>query len=217
MTPSKIRVGISLRVVDAKNYNERRDALSQEWIFFLEKLDVFPVLIPNTLSNVKSFLEELEIDGIILSGGDNIGENFERDKTEKQIIEYGLKSEIPIFGVCRGMQVLNKFFGGSIITQNNFNHVEKRHPVLVTNKKFAEYLHKDSMTVNSFHNNTITRECLSKNFEPFAIFNDDKTIEGFLHNELPIIGVMWHPERDPNPDNLVILKTLLENKMFWTN
>jgi len=217
MTPSKIKVGISLRVVDANNYNEKRDALSQEWAIFLENLEVLPVFIPNRLSNVKLFLEDMKIDAIILSGGDNIGDNIERDNTEKQLIEYGVKLKIPIFGVCRGMQVLDKYFGGSIITQNNLNHVGKPHSVLVTNKKFSEYLHKDSMIVNSFHKNTITKQSLSKNFEPFAIFNDDKTIEGFLHNELPIIGVMWHPERDPNPDNRVILKTLLKNKMFWTN
>lgn len=57
---------------------------------FLEKSDAFPILIPNTLSDVKSFLQEMEIDGFILSGGDNIGDDPERDQTEREIIDFAI-------------------------------------------------------------------------------------------------------------------------------
>ena len=43
------------------------------------------------------------------------GDDDERDNTEKQIIEFGISKKIPIFGVCRGMQVLNKFFKDAIL------------------------------------------------------------------------------------------------------
>ena len=125
LSSSKIRIGITLRVVKANNYDEKRDALSQEWTSFLEKLDAYPIFIPNTLTNVESFLKSMRLDGMILSGGDNIGDNSERDRTEKAIIEYGINSKIPIFGVCRGMQVLNKYFGGSIITKKDVSVIKK--------------------------------------------------------------------------------------------
>lgn len=212
---SKTRIGISLRVVSAKDYDEKRDALSQEWVPFLEKLDAFPIFIPNTLANVKSFLKEMGINGLILSGGDNPGENYTRDSTEKKIIEFGISSMIPIFGVCRGMQILNQHFGGSIVTHSTFNHTGKPHLVQITNVKFSKYLHTDSLKVNSFHNNTITNEGLGKNLHPFATFSEDQTVEGFFHKEYPILGVMWHPERDPNSSNQSILKKLFQSKVFW--
>ena len=75
------KIGISLRVVTAQNYVEKRDALSQDWPIFLEKLNVNPIFIPNSMSNVKSYLYDMHIDGIILAGGENRGEHPERDKT----------------------------------------------------------------------------------------------------------------------------------------
>ena len=80
----KSKIGISLRITNAENYDEKRDSLSHDWIILLEKLDIIPVMIPNTISNIDSFLDEMKISGIILSGGDNIGDDAIRDETEKK-------------------------------------------------------------------------------------------------------------------------------------
>ena len=214
MTKSKPRIGISLRVVNEERYDEKRDALSQEWTFIMEKLDAFPILIPNTLSDVISFLESMELDGLILSGGGNIGDNSERDQTEKKIIEFGISNNLPIFGVCRGMQVLNKYFGGTIVRTTNSEHVGKPHSVSLTNEKFASFLNTDSLKVNSFHYNIIKKDDLGKNLKIFALSNDD-SIEGFIHEKFPIQAVMWHPEREPNNFNKLILKKFFQEKAFW--
>jgi len=214
MTKSKPRIGISLRVVNEERYDEKRDALSQEWTFIMEKLDAFPILIPNTLSDVISFLESMELDGLILSGGGNIGDNSERDQTEKKIIEFGISNNLPIFGVCRGMQVLNKYFGGTIVRTTNSEHVGKPHSVNLTNEKFASFLNTDSLKVNSFHYNIIKKDDLGKNLKIFALSNDD-SIEGFIHEKFPIQAVMWHPEREPNNFNKLILKKFFQEKAFW--
>jgi len=212
----KPRVGISLRITEAQNYQETRDSLTQEWVPLLEKLSFQPVLIPNNLSNIPVFITEMDIDSIILSGGDDIGKHPLRDKTEKQIIEFAIKSRLPIFGVCRGMQILNNYFNGSL-NHNSRNHVGKRHLLALINKKFVENLGMDSIDVNSFHNNIINEKDLGSDLNAFAIFEEDKTIEGFFHNDLPIVGVMWHPERDSNPINEVLLKKVLIDKAFWHN
>ena len=108
--PQKKKIfGISLRVELIEKYNEKRDTISQEWTNFLQKLAITPILIPNTLDDVKSYISDVGIDGIILSGGDNIGEFPERDQTENKILEYAIKNSIPVLGVCRGMQLINTF------------------------------------------------------------------------------------------------------------
>ena len=47
---------------------------------------------------------------------------------------------------------------------------------------------------------------LGKNLSSFAISKNDNTIEGLIHNELSIIGVMWHPERNPDTNSHILLK-----------
>ena len=169
-----------------------------------------PILIPNSLNDVTSFLSSMKVNGLILSGGDNIGDYPIRDNTEKKIIEYGIQSNIPIFGVCRGMQILNKFFKGSVTTQNLI-HVGTPHNVQITSQKFLDLLKTDSIKVNSFHNNTILQSTLGKELNAFAFSTNDNTIEGFTHTKYTIMGVMWHPEREQNLINTLILKNFFLN------
>jgi len=53
--------------------------------------------------------------------------------------------------------------------------------------------------VNSYHNFGITPKDLAKDLFEIAI-DQDKNIESFKHKELPIHGIMWHPERDIKQD-----------------
>jgi putative glutamine amidotransferase len=209
----KTKIGISLRIMKASNYNENRDALSHDWSLFFEKLNFIPILIPNKITNVSEFLDEVDIDGLILSGGDNIGDFPERDSTEKSILDYGIKRKLPIFGVCRGMQMINNYFGGTIITTSNQKHVNTSHGVNIINSSKHKILESKPIEVNSFHNNIIDSSILGQDLEPFALSNDD-TIEGFYHKSLPIVGVMWHPERSQNEINQEILRKVFHRTNF---
>tara|TARA_B100001105_G_C22212654_1_gene366106 strand:+ start:85 stop:726 length:642 start_codon:yes stop_codon:yes gene_type:complete len=211
MKNKKTTIGISLRVVENTDYNEKRDALSQDWSKFFEKLEINPLLIPNTIKNISSFLEDMDVHGLILSGGDNIGDNPNRDETEQKIIDYSFAKKIPLIGICRGMQVLNTFFGGAIETLENSKHVGNPHSVSL-NKNFASFLQTENLQVNSFHNNIIKLENLGKNLKPFAVAND-YTIEGFYHTKLPMFGVMWHPERNLNDKNELIIRKIFYEKI----
>ena len=165
----KTKIGISLRIVEAPNYKEKRDALSHDWVNFLEPLDMIPILIPNNLKNLAAFLEEIKVDYFIISGGDNIGDDPLRDKTEKEIIEFSIKNKIPIFGVCRGMQLLNQIFGGDVTLNSNTNHVGKDHSIILTDS-FSKIFDSESIHVNSFHNNIITKENISSFSECYRIY-----------------------------------------------
>jgi N5-(cytidine 5'-diphosphoramidyl)-L-glutamine hydrolase len=215
MINSKLKIGISLRIINAENYDEKRDAISHDWPLFLEKIKSNIVLIPNTLTNVEDFLNDIGVNGLILSGGDNIGDDKERDDTENKILNFAIKHEIPLLGICRGMQVINKFFNGSIEKNNDSSHVGNSHNITLVNNNIVSLMKKNSLKVNSFHNNIITNPNLGKNIEPFAIVDKDKTIEGFFHKTLPIVGIMWHPERDSNNDDQLILEYIFSKKLFW--
>ena len=215
MINSKLKIGISSRIVNSEKYDEKRDAISHDWPQFIEKIGANMILIPNSLTNVNNFLNDMNINGIILSGGDNIGDDRERDETENKILNFAITNKIPLFGVCRGMQVINKFFKGSIEKNNNSFHIKNCHEISLVNKNIISTLKTNSLKVNSFHNNIIKNSNLGNGIESFAKVDHDDTIEGFFHLNFPIIGVMWHPERDFNYENKLLIKNFFNKKLFW--
>jgi len=209
------KIGISLRVEKIEKFNEKRDTISHDWINFLQKLDYFPVLIPNNLTDVEDYISELKLNGIILSGGDNIGEFPERDQTENKILEYAIKNSIPVLGVCRGMQLINTFFNGTISENSNSGHVGKPHNIDIMNPSLVSLFGHDKLEVNSFHNNLIKKDDIVDELDVFALSEKDFTIEGCFHKKYPIIGVMWHPERDQQKKHQSQIIDIFCNKKIW--
>lgn len=175
-----------------------------DWDEYSMKLSILPVIIPNKYLDVIKYFEKLDINGLILSGGNNItpslydasydvNDSFlERDRTEMKLINYCLENDIPILGICRGMQIINVYFGGTL-TQNIQNHVNKNHKINIS--KYHEYF-GESHVVNSFHNFGIYKENLGNDIEVFAESNDG-VIEGLYHKTRRVVGMQWHPERKP--------------------
>ena len=213
--PEKIKIGISLRITEAQNYAEKRDSLSHDWIRFFEKLGFLPIFIPNLLTETEAFLDSIGINGLILSGGDSIGDHPNRDSTENKLINYGIKNNIPILGVCRGLQMINHFFGGTIDQNSSKSHVGQNHKIEISNNNLANSLDSKILVVNSFHNNIIKEDNVGENLSIFAKTIDDGTIEGIIHKEHKILGVMWHPEREQNASNQLILKNIFSRNNFW--
>ena len=139
------------------------------------------------------------------------GDTPKRDKTELEIINYCINKKLPIFGVCRGMQMLNSFFQGNITTNKTDSHVRKSHTIKIVNQKLK--LSNNKYFVNSFHKNLIHEKSLGKSLEIFAISDFDNSIEGFFHESLPIIGVMWHPEREPNKFNQILVSNFFKTRL----
>ena len=106
------------------------------------------------------------------------------------------------------MQIINEYFDGNVVSNDNDNHVGKHHEIHIMNKTFSKLLGRDNIQVNSFHHNTIDQRNLGRNLTSFAVSKHDNTVEGLIHNELPIIGVMWHPERNPDQNSHILLKKI---------
>lgn len=214
MISNKPCIAISLRIVKAQNYDETRDALSHDWPQFLENLGIIPIYIPNNLSNVKNYLSAFEIEGLILSGGDNLGTDPIRDKTETELLEYAISKNIPILGICRGLQLINQYFGGSLTENNTDLHVGTKHNLDIVDKKLEKILNSSEINTNSFHRNTILDSDLSSELTPIAIHRKDNTVEAALHNTLPIIGLMWHPERGSENSDREIVNSIFKKRLF---
>lgn len=129
-----------------------------------------------------------------LNGSVNIDD--ELDKCNYEAIKYFAESEKPILGICRGQQVLNVYFGGSLI-QDMPNHkkldadTDQTHIVHAADSDIINMYGKDFVT-NSAHHQVIDN--LADNFT-VTMKSDEGYIEGIKHNFLPIYAVQWHPER----------------------
>ncbi len=208
-------VAISQRVVEIPAYREYRDCLDQQWSLWLQRLDLVACPVPNRLASPAAFLHQLRPHAIILSGGNNLTADVydgptraggvpdafpERDATETALVAYAVQQQIPLLGCCRGMQFLQTFFGGRLspLATPGVAHVASNHAVALTDGWFQALVGQESLVVNSFHNYGIAASALAQPLQPLALSLPDQTVEAFTHRSLPVVGIMWHPER-PNP------------------
>lgn len=181
------RIALTQRVECVEAIGERRDALSQEWAALAETCGFLPLPLPNHPTIVRQLLGALNVDGIILTGGNNLvsygGDAPERDELEHLLIQYAIEREIPLLGICRGMQMLLDHFGTPL--QRVEGHIR------------VEHFLNNGDTVNSFHG-WGALECRPP-LKPVAR-SEDNVLEAVVHQEYPWLrGIMWHPERYAPP------------------
>lgn len=164
-----------------------------------------------------------ECDGLLLTGGTDIypgkygkesdtsrcwKPDFKRDSLEIALIHAALQQEKPILGICRGLQLLNVYLGGSlyidlptdldtIVKHQCGNKYECYHDVTIAeNSLLFEISGEDMGMVNSNHHQGI--EDLASPLEGI-VYTSDGLIEAIQWkntNRKPfLLGVQWHPER----------------------
>ena len=188
-------VFVSMRSSDSATYVERRDAISHDWSRFFSAHGILPVPVPNALDHPVDLLDQLPGVGLLLTGGDDLGE-APRDRTERQLLEAAVERHLPVFGTCRGLQMINLAFGGEVARRHGEGHVARNHAIEVTDSLDGVLL-TGRFQVNSFHNDCVLAEGLAAGLRAFAMAPGG-IVEGLYHPELPITAVQWHPERD-NP------------------
>lgn len=153
-----------------------------------------------------------------------------RDTIEFALLQWADSSSIPILGICRGMQFINVYFGGTLCVdipsfcnpyvKNEKHRDPKRkkdvyHNVIISeNTKLSEcFGAKKSIHVNSFHHQCVGE--LGKTLK-ISAKSPGGIIEGiendYSQRKSFVLGVQWHPERyfTQDPDNLNILRKFFD-------
>lgn len=185
----------------------------------LLRAGAIPVTLP--LTDDSAVIKELagQLDGILLTGGQDIaperyraqplaecGETCTgRDAMELRLVRAALKRNLPILGICRGVQLLNVYFGGTL-----FQDLPAQHPHgidhhmqppydrpvhrvdLVPKSPLANLLGCDSLQVNSYHHQAIRR--LGRRLQVMAVSEDGLIEAVYLPDYRFVWGVQWHPE-----------------------
>ena len=182
-----------------------------------------PVFLPLSLDPAEIIPR---LDGLLMSGGADIDpkrygaepepelQSIEpaRDEFELKILELVYECELPVAGICRGLQILNVHAGGSLYQDVPPHSVRDKapstrvHDITTEKGSILEKLYGEKLEVNSLHHQSI--KTLGKHFSASATSNDG-IVEGIEHSQLPIVAVQWHPEMLDTRDSDPIFKWLV--------
>ncbi len=204
------------------SYDEEKKQIFLNNSYFEEIISAggIPVAIPLCVD--RDIISECltHIDGIVFSGGtdidpkyygkDNVGKSKGivdfLDECEELYIKLSVEKDIPILGICRGMQALNVFCGGSLYQDISSEYETKTihslekpevafHNVNIPDGTLlSDMIGSGQYRINSYHHQAV------KNIAPYfsvAAISEDGIIEAIYHNNKRfVLGVQWHPERD---------------------
>lgn len=188
--------------IKINKYNEIEDRINVNWTKFIESLNYVPFYIPTSSKKmIRNYFEKFKFDGVILTGGNNVYYNKKiddkesklseiRNRVENEILNICLKKDIPLLGVCRGMQFINTYLGGELSKIENHSGKSKH---IIINECEGKYIFPKK--VNSFHDYGIPYN-LNSTFTKILAKDEDNNVEAFSHFQKKIFGIMWHPERE---------------------
>lgn len=214
-------IGITPGIGTDPENKSRRFTLNPSYVAAVEAAGGVPILIPPQEGNIEQLLDILG--GVILVGGGDIrpdrygddtvhpktyGIDDERDTFEFALTKAALARDMPLLGICRGVQVLNVALGGTLIQDIPDQHgttivhsqkedeipsSEPAHGVTVEPGSLLETVYGcAALQTNSFHHQALLEVASPLQVAARA---EDGIIEAVWHTEASwVLGVQWHPE-----------------------
>jgi putative glutamine amidotransferase len=161
------------------------------------------------------------VDGLIFSGGEDIDPALygqhpderlwtvqpDRDRFELVLLTAALRRQMPVLAICRGLQLLNVLFGGSLYKDNadrptnetkithQFNRVPRWYPmhrVQLRSRALQQLYGTEEIQTNSYHHQSVNN--VGQGLVVSAVA-EDGMVEGLEHPDYPnLLAVQWHPE-----------------------
>jgi putative glutamine amidotransferase len=188
----------------------------------IERAGGMPALLPPDPASAEDPDELLDrLDALVLGGGadidpesqgaephpETVGTNPARDRFEMALARRAIERGMPLLGVCRGMQVMNVAYGGTLVQHipDRLGHDRHRpvpgswteHDVRIEPGSLAARIAgAERLTVKSHHHQGLDR--VADNLRATAWDTDDESVEAVESADGAFaLGVLWHPEEDP--------------------
>ncbi len=188
-------------------------SINQKYLNAIWSEGAMPVLLTPQLND--EYIQNVckSFDGFVFCGGGDIDPKyygqkqtehlknicFLRDEFEEKLFKKAYKTGKPILGICRGIQIINVFLGGSL-KQHIEGHMqnEKRHILthavsINSNTLLSNIIKEEELKVNSFHHQVIDRPAYGLQID--AVSKNEGYIESIHHKDHKfLLGIQWHPE-----------------------
>lgn len=210
--------GYNMFRVDHNHLSFDMDIVPKAISDLLKDANAVPMILPLSSPDIaKDYIDK--IDALILAGGSDVDPllydeepkekigptNPKRDAFEIALIREAWRQKKPILGICRGLQLLNVYFGGSLFQDLSYNpnvtvqHVQETpwkfptHSITLEPGSFLGNILGPTQKINSYHHQAI--KDLADVFKPIA-WSADGIIEGIesVDASQKVIGIQWHPE-----------------------
>lgn len=197
-----------------------------------------PLVVPHVdPADVDALIDRA--DALVLTGGSDLDPRSygaadigfshdtdpDADRTEIDLVQAAARFELPLLAICRGMQVLNVAFGGTLhqeITQHGDTHrplpnspeeiLAYRHPIrILDGSHLAGILGAGTRPVNSIHHQALDK--IAPHFTVAAIAPDGVVEAIEFDGKWSALGIQWHPEKSGERQELALFEALLRQAL----
>lgn len=209
------------------------DGIPHSYLAAIEQAGGAPILFPALAVHLEDPERLLDgVDGFFMPGGRDLDAEFygqpahetndpplrERDELEMALVREARRRGMPVFGACRGLQVLNVALGGTL-TQHLGDHVDltphrdvvgrfTSHPVEVREGTLLERIvGRRSLEIASHHHQSV--DALGEGLVATATAPDGVVEAVEAADGSFCVGVQWHPEERLDPEGLDIIRAFV--------